>query len=213
VKHFDLALVSVSEVWEQRERLVHALVPTEREIFENLGVDKRQREWLAGRMAAKRAVQKRLGLPFARIEIRVDENGRPQLILGKAIELHLSITHSYDVAAAIVARDPIGLDLERIEPRDASFEALVLTEQDRTVLGDLTGEARDERLTMLWCEKEAYAKLEGSGLRIPFAELVVPEQLRVERGTVVLRGTSFAFAIVVASPEWPITTALAAKDR
>ena len=192
----DIAVVSVSEVWSLRETLLAALAPSELEIFEHLTVDKRRRDWLAGRIAAKRAVQKRLGLPFSRIEIRVEESGRPRIA---GSELFLSITHSGDLAGAIASASPIGFDLELIEPRDRSFEELVLTSADRIELDGLAGPSRDERLTLLWCEKEAYAKLEGAGLRIPFAELIVPDHVTVERGTLALGGVPYAFAIVLAS--------------
>ncbi len=205
--------VSVSEVWAARETLLSGLTPAEREVFDQLAVDKRRHEWFAGRIAAKRAVQRELGLPFPRLEIRLEESGRPLLFVDeRPSALHLSITHSGGIAAAIAASHPIGLDVERIEPRDHTFEALVLTDGDRSRLDGLTGPARDESLTLLWCEKEAYAKLEGSGLRIPFADLVVPAHVAVERGTLAVGGVPFAFAIVIASAEWLTTPAPAAKD-
>jgi phosphopantetheinyl transferase len=189
-------IVSVGEVWERRALFAGSLTELEREVFERLSVDKRRKEWLAGRIAGKRAVQKQLGLPFFAIEIRVEESGRPLIfVAGAKHALHLSITHSSDVAAAIASRVPIGFDLERIEARDRSFEELVLTDRDRERLDGLTGPRRDEWLTLLWCEKEAYAKLAGEGLRIPFSELVVPEDVAVERGTVELGGVSYAFAV------------------
>ena len=192
------AIVSVSEVWARRDVFVRSLTPSEREIFERLAVDKRKQDWLAGRIAGKRAVQKETGLPFHRIEIRVEESGRPRVFAGgQASELFLSITHSADFAAAIAGRAPIGLDLEKIEPRDRSFEDLVLTAEDRARLDGLTGVERDQHLTLLWCEKEAYAKLIGDGLRIPFAELAVPAGVTMERGTIDLGGVAFAFAISV----------------
>jgi phosphopantetheinyl transferase len=185
-----ITVVSIREVWSERDRFVRSLAASERATYDGLGIEKRCQDWLGGRIAAKRAVQKRHGWPFARIEIRVEENGRP-----RCGELYLSITHSGDVAAAIVSSKPIGLDVERIEPRDPSFEELVLTNEDRVLLDGLQGSLRDERLTALWCAKEAYTKLEGSGLRIPFADLVVPTSVRTETGRFDLGGTSFAFAI------------------
>jgi phosphopantetheinyl transferase len=211
-----IAVVAVSEVWERRELFVRSLTGAELEVYARLDVEKRQREWLAGRIAAKRAVQKQVGLPFARIEIRVEESGRPIVSIvssdrGSSAPPFLSITHSNEVAAAIASQDPIGLDLERIEPRDRSFEELVLTESDQQRLNGLVGPPRDEALTLLWCEKESYAKLEGNGLRIPFADLVIPDDVAIERGTIEVSGVRFAFAL--ASPRWPITNAPAAWSR
>ena len=192
----DIAVVSVSEVWSMRPTFEASLTPFEAEVFGELSIGKRMQDWLAGRVAAKRAAQRKLGLPFQQIEIRTEEGGRPQIFLAdRKSDLFLSITHSNDVAAAIASRSPIGLDLERIEPRDHTFEDLVLTAADRQKLDGLVGARRDEWLTLLWCEKEAYAKLTGNGLRIPFAELVVPENVAIERGTIELGGVPYAFAI------------------
>jgi phosphopantetheinyl transferase len=203
----NIAVVSVKDVWDRRDVFVRSLAIAELEVFAHLDVEKRQRDWLAGRIAAKRAVQKHLGLPFPMIEIRVEDSGRP-IVANQ--DLYLSITHSSDVAAAIASPAPIGLDLERIEPRDPSFENLVLTPADQPRLEGLAGPARDEALTLLWCEKESYAKLEGNGLRIPFAELAIPDHITVERGTIEVSGVRFAFAL--ASAPWPTTSAPAAKN-
>jgi phosphopantetheinyl transferase len=190
----DVAIVSVLEVWSHRATLLSSLTQDEREVFDRLSVDKRRKDWLAGRVAAKRAVQRKTGLPFDRIEIRVAEGGRPLVYLdGESSPWHVSITHSGDLAAAVADEAPLGLDVESIEPREAGFETLVLTPEDRARLnGD--GD-RDARLTLIWCEKEAYAKLVGEGLRIPFSKLSVPEEVWIESGRFEHAAVDFAWAV------------------
>jgi holo-[acyl-carrier protein] synthase len=75
-------------------------------------------EHVAGRFAAKEAAMKALGLgwrgiAFREIEVRRDRSGKPRLELsGRALEraralgvaeMELSITHTADLAAAVVA--------------------------------------------------------------------------------------------------------------
>lgn len=190
----DVAIVSVLEVWSHRATLLPSLTQDEREVFDRLSVDKRMKDWLAGRVAAKRAVQRKTGLPFDRIEIRVAEGGRPLVYLdGEPSPWHVSITHSGDVAAAVAGDAPLGLDVESIEPREASFETLVLAPEDRARLNG-AGD-RDARLTLIWCEKEAYAKLIGEGLRIPFSRLSVPKEVRVETGRFEHAAVDFVWAL------------------
>ena len=184
-----ITVVSVSAVWKRRDVFTRSLTLAEREVFDQLGIDKRKKDWLAGRVAAKRAVQKLLGLPFSAIEIGVEASGRPTVS-----GAHLSITHSGDVAAAIASLTPIGLDVETVEARDSSFEDLVLTDTDKSRLASASD--RNTELTTIWCEKEAYAKWEGEGLRIPFSELCVPSDRSIARGALDIGGTRYVWVTV-----------------
>jgi phosphopantetheine--protein transferase-like protein len=56
---------------------------------------------------------------------------------------------------------PVGIDVERIEPRSDSFAELSFS---RAELRLIEGEPRDEGLTRLWSAKEAAAKAAGTGL-------------------------------------------------
>ncbi|MFC9711625.1 holo-ACP synthase [Paenibacillus sp. NPDC056933] len=92
------------------------LTPAEREIANHRG--KRMTEFVSGRFAAKEAVSKAFGcgigsmMSFTDIEVLPDEKGRPvatlsaqawerlQLPYGKKYDIHLSITHQTELAAA-----------------------------------------------------------------------------------------------------------------
>ena len=64
---------------------------------------------------------------------------------------------------AIVANEPVGIDLETIAVRDSDFMAMAFTPAERALLADLDGE-----LAMLatrgWVAKEVAAKRSGRGL-------------------------------------------------
>jgi phosphopantetheinyl transferase len=188
----DVLAVSIAEIWSEREALTAFLAPAELSAFRGFQVDKRRQDWLAGRIAAKRAVERATGLPMERIEIRTDlvgpTRGRPYAaIRGKETILGvLSITHAGWIAAATFNALPVGLDLELVIPHDDSFTSLAFTEEERRAWSHLGGAARDLAITRAWCMKEAISKWRGCGLRAPFDELLLREdpRVRVDDGTV-----------------------------
>ncbi|MBM7649400.1 holo-[acyl-carrier protein] synthase [Bacillus ectoiniformans] len=83
------------------------LTPAERKIYESRGQVRRY-EYAAGRFAAKEAFAKAMGtgiggkLSFQDIEIDVNENGKPFIKKPFSENVHLSITHTKEYAAAQV---------------------------------------------------------------------------------------------------------------
>ncbi len=127
-----------------------------------------QRSWLLGRIAAKDAVRRWLwdrgDSPRFPIEIRVqsEDSGRPRVSGPFSQDLRISIAHSDAIGVAMVTegRD-VGVDVERIAPRDPALIGSAFTEAE---LALLPGAERDEWLTRLWVAKESVGKLRGTGL-------------------------------------------------
>lgn len=198
----SLTALSIAAVWAERERAIGSLSPRERAIFAALRLEKRRRDWLAGRVAAKRAAQRLLGGPLAAVEILAEaageRSGAPRLHLEGVLQehLHVSLSHAGDLAAATVSERPVGLDVEEITARSASFEAIAFSPAERLALGELSGQARAEAVTLRWCAKEAHAKWLGCGLRAPLHDLAPPEHLELETSTFTFGGRPFAHARV-----------------
>lgn len=194
----DIVAVSIAEIWEARPRFVEALTLGERSTFDALRYEKRRRDWLAGRVAAKRALQRNTGLSFAQLEVRAEvdgpTSGRPVAWIGGAPAGCLSITHSGDLALATWAPVSVGVDAELVEPRDESFLALAFSREERARIA--AAPDRDLRATALWCEKEAYAKYLGVGFRRSFSDLAVPRSLAREVGAIEHRGRTMCWARV-----------------
>ncbi len=134
---------------------------------------KKRFDWVFGRLAAKDAVRlawwERYGERFfpADLEIQHDEHGRPFAVhLGygdQAAMPQVSITHTERMMAALASFEPwVGIDLEKIEPRETSFERLAFDEGERRLLDEQSD--RPETVTRFWCAKEAVAKALGRGL-------------------------------------------------
>jgi len=147
------------------------LTQSERAIYDALP-PRRRRQWLSGRVAAKDAVLAWLrrdpgcGEIFPQeLTIGNDSAGMPIVLPHQSNKvpagLYLSISHKNHIAAAVVAAGPVGIDIERIEPRTPEFANLAFTAAERALLG-----AEDEAagLTRLWVAKEAAAKQLGTGL-------------------------------------------------
>jgi phosphopantetheinyl transferase len=132
---------------------------------------RRRRQWLAGRVAAKDAVltwlrRRDAGPVFPQeVLIRNDAAGLPEVVahISGAVPagLRVSISHKDRFAAAIVGMAPVGIDIERIEPRAPGFLDLAFTSAERA----LFGEPDDVAAARFWVAKEVIAKRNGTGLQ------------------------------------------------
>ncbi|MDB5039997.1 MAG: Beta-ketoacyl synthase [Candidatus Eremiobacteraeota bacterium] len=136
-----------------------------------------RRHWLMGRIAAKDAVRRWLwgrgaGPLFpAEVSIVNDARGRPIVSVSGPLPVCVSIAHSGDLAVAIADAEPVGIDVEIVEHRDAGVEETALTAAEIALLDQVAFDAggdpqraRAEAFTRFWAAKEAVSKAEGTGL-------------------------------------------------
>lgn len=171
-------MMRIADIVECNEEWRRCLTTDELARFEAIQVPKRRHDWLAGRVAAKHCCASRHGLvgveALREIEIVAitegPERGRPTYrVHGETGPYCLSITHSGDYVAAALARTEgsrLGIDIEHVERRDASFEELVLSRDESQALHALAGDSRALAVTRLFALKEAVTKALGCGLRI-----------------------------------------------
>jgi phosphopantetheinyl transferase/acyl carrier protein len=148
----------------------------EREHWKSMrAVEKRRREWLLGRCAAKEAVrsllERNLDLHLSPVEIEIvpDPYGRPLVSYRSQCGPgpSLSIAHSEGTAVALAALDPetrVGIDLEALRHRREDYEAIAFSADERGLLATLPRELRQEWALRMWCAKEAVGKALGRGL-------------------------------------------------
>lgn len=124
--------------------------------------------------------------------------------------LHLSSSGRGGVAALAVGRDPLGIDIEAVEPVE-DLPWRILHPAERAWLGALPARAVPPAFARLWAAKEAYLKALGTGFgREPssFAALAGPDgeftiedragqgsTVRLETSLLAWRGRSFALAL------------------
>ena len=160
--------------------LVDLLGPRERQYWTKAGPESpRSRQWLAGRLAAKCALDMYLrkehsvALTPDHLEIVADDQGAPVAAgacrLQPFIVPDLSVAHTGDLAAAVAAhrtgRLHPGVDVERsdrsLSPR---FVKAVFSTEEQNLLARLSNQEQNTWLIRLWCAREAAAKSLHLGL-------------------------------------------------
>lgn len=140
----------------------------ERALAAAMRIEKRRVDFIAGRVAAKRAL--------ARRDVYVlpddgERSGAPVVFHGGTrLTTPVSIAHGAGWAvAATVESGAIGIDVERIEPRPRSFvdEAFTTGELELWRRRLARSSVDDVVITAAWCAKEALLKRAGVGLRVP----------------------------------------------
>lgn len=141
----------------------------ERDIFYFMG--NKKEAWICGRVAAKDAVRNYLwnngykGNIFpAEILIVNDSLGRPLVKEHPGdVSLFISISHTKGLGLACVSQTQnIGIDVEKIEPRENTFLKIAFSAEEIKLLPTAD---QSEWITRWWGAKEAYSKSKGTGLK------------------------------------------------
>lgn len=142
--------------WPDRCLVLDGAAPagdfTEQELAEASAfkLPKRREEWLLGRVAAKQLAL-RLGLADDPRRVTVD---RPFLLIdGARSGWYVSLSHSTPYAAAAIAREPIGVDVQILRDVDARIAHLFLSPEEEKAMQRCT-----HGLLHFWCAKEAAFK-------------------------------------------------------
>jgi 4'-phosphopantetheinyl transferase len=153
------------------------LSAAERSRARSMPFEQRRRDFLLGRLAARRALSGWMPSPLqlASLEIRAAPDGAPEALVGGAkLPATISLSHRDGCALCAVARPEValGADLERIEPRSLAFVSDFFTEAEQTsVLRSSLG--RDLAANLIWSAKECAAKALRQGLRLDTRTLAV----------------------------------------
>jgi len=181
------ALVDLTELRD--EAAARLLSEAEREFFQQFRYEKRRREWLGGRIAAKAALLKQpdaaaFEAQARQLTILPDAQGRPT-VSGGADGLALSITHSGRYAAALAMQGRhCGIDLQIISAKllgmTKYFAAAAELELLLAKQAEIGGEAA--ALTLLWAVKEAVKKSLAQNQPGMFAGITVSRITADSRG-------------------------------
>ncbi len=175
-----LGLVIVDKELEDERSAFAVCTETEREMYKRIPLAK-QRDWLFGRLAAKRALHDHFDrtqfvqIPLERIEIASGQGVPPS---GRLLDTQagfdasgvlLTLSHCDEFAAAnAVPRGEwsgIGIDIERV--RNFRPETLkgFMTQHEIDTHNALSPAVQKVDATLRWSLKEAYLKAIGTGLK------------------------------------------------
>lgn len=112
--------------------------------------------------------------PFP-LQAAYGHQGKPYIV---GVPWHYNLSHSGDYVALAVGDAPVGVDIQQMRPCRDSLVKRFFSEEEAAVYESLTVSEIPERSTSdgrrhetaktlfytLWCRKEAYGKLKGTGL-------------------------------------------------
>ncbi len=161
----QVAIPAVEEALASNEAgLLEAhLDKQEQDAFQEITHLKRRREWLSGQIAAKAAIRMLLGwrVQASHARIERDPDGSPRVHLGAELrhDLHVSISHSGEVALALAARTPgFGIDVETAVDSVLEVVEAFATEAQLETLAASGLRDRSLAAMILWAVKESCLK-------------------------------------------------------
>ena len=108
-------------------------------------------------------------------QIEKDERGKP--FLRGHEKIHISLSHSGELAACAAAEEPVGVDVEQRKQRSGSQRILRrLHEREREWLLGLPEDRREQAFYDLWVRKESFLKATGEGLGLPLSSFSTVEE-------------------------------------
>lgn len=102
------------------------------------------------------ASMKNSGRPFAPSDYAYKESGQPTIQNG-----HISISHTEGYAACAIAREPVGIDVEREHTFSKAAAKRILSPQEELLRESANA---DELLSRIWTVKESFLKMTGEGI-------------------------------------------------
>jgi 4'-phosphopantetheinyl transferase len=145
----------------------------------SFGAETRQQEFLVGRAAARRLLAERLDCSPAEVPLR---RAADDAIDVEVPDWHVSIAHSGLHAVAACAQHRVGVDLERIQPRDPAIARFLFAPEERGIVEALPYDA-NASLILCWALKEATLKARRTGFRTSPKDLTLDVQPAAGRAT------------------------------
>jgi 4'-phosphopantetheinyl transferase len=179
-----------ADVWWARkldasDRHAGLLDDTERERLARYRSEDDRQRFLTGCVLAKTVLARYTGRPVAGISFdrTCGQCGRPhgKPVLAGEGPAH-SVSHSGDLVAVAVARDPVGVDVEQLDSRRRAegtasdpdaLARMVLSGPEQAALAAIRPSSRARQFLVAWTRKEAVTKATGDGLSVAFSDVIV----------------------------------------
>lgn len=148
---------------EKNRPKIEVLSSKEAGIYSKFTSYKRKHEFIAGRIASKKAFfkltsrDKNCFEKFPSVSVLNDESGAPFI---ENSDLFVSISHSHGIAVASVSKQTVGVDIEQIDPKRVSALKRMSEKYSSENVRDLA---------VLWTLKESLGKALRTGITKDFS--------------------------------------------
>lgn len=149
--------------------------------------DKRHREWLGGRICAKRGLRTFLRQDgnsscfpgYHQCRITAEESGRPYFSHLEGLTApfpELSISHSKGYATSLISLSHCGIDIQYpAESLQKVRERFITGDEEKVLHNSLPGQSPLSRLVLAWAGKEAVKKMFSPAGMPGFHEIVITQ--------------------------------------
>lgn len=148
--------------WEDACSRLPQLGEERRQRIERLRFEKDKIASLLSQCLLHMALEDALGQKLAPLAFSYNAYGKPSI---PALSCDFSLSHTDGCVAVAVAREAVGIDVERVQGAHDELAARFFHPQERQWL-----QRQDDRTRAfyeIWTRKEAYLKMRGTGLHTP----------------------------------------------
>lgn len=171
-----LGIWHITESLDELLRMIPISIGTKNDfsVLNTFSNERRKKEWLVARILLAQFTEEK------EVRLVYDEYGKPFL---KNSEKFVSLSHSNNLLAVILAEEETGIDIELIKPKILRIKEKFMNPEE---LGSLQKENQEEQLTIYWCAKESLYKLYGRNELIFNRDLLIEPFHYSEKG--IIRG-------------------------
>jgi 4'-phosphopantetheinyl transferase len=161
---------AIWKIEEEADELYSQLQLDEQEkaYYEKLSIGKRNLHWLGTRVLLRKMLR-----TDEYIDCKVDLHGKPYLV---NLPYHISLSHSFDYAAVMISKDPVGIDIEQVKEKVERIAHKFMRQEEMSFIGD---KDKIKQLYVCWCAKEAVYKCYGQK-EVSFADNISLEPFNFE---------------------------------
>jgi len=143
---------AIWKIEEEAEELYSQLQldDDEKAYYEQLKIGKRNLHWLGTRVLLRKMLK-----TDEYIDCKVDAHGKPYLV---NLPYHISLSHSFDYAAVMIGKDPVGIDIEQVKQKVERIAHKFMRKEE---LAFIKPADKIPQLYVCWCAKEAVYKCYG----------------------------------------------------
>lgn len=140
----------------------------EKAYYERLKNSKRNLHWLGTRVLLRKMLK-----TDEYIDCKVDAHGKPYLV---NLPYHISLSHSFDYAAVMISKKPVGIDIEQVKVKVERIAHKFMRPEEMAFVNKAD---RINQLYVCWCAKEAVYKCYGQK-EVSFADNIYLQPFNFE---------------------------------